>query len=70
MNEQSDVQGQKKVLFNEKIYHYGTAQYLVISVDLPLCGYATEATPEQPYLGFKLTLDPVQLCDIITQIRL
>ena len=63
------IQGQKKVLLNEEIYHYGTAQYLVISVDLPLCGYATEATPERPYLGFKLTLDPAQLCDIITQIR-
>ena len=63
------IQGQKKVLLDEKIHHYGTAQYLVISVDLPLCGYATEATPERPYLGFKLTLDPVQLCDIITQVR-
>ncbi|MEM8779075.1 MAG: AraC family transcriptional regulator [Cyanobacteria bacterium P01_G01_bin.49] len=63
------VQGQKKVLLNEETYHYCTAQYLVISVDLPLCGYATEATTERPYLGFKLTLDPMQLCDLITQIR-
>nr|WP_269635092.1 AraC family transcriptional regulator [Mastigocladopsis repens] len=36
-------------------------------MDLPLCGCAIEATPEQPYLGFKLDLDPVQLCDIIAQ---
>ncbi len=63
------VQGQKKVLLNEETYHYGTAQYLVISVDLPLCGFAIDATPEIPYLGFKLNLDPVQLCDIITQTR-
>ncbi len=46
------VQGQKKVLLNEETYHYGMAQYLVISVDLPLCGFAVEATPEIPYLGF------------------
>ena len=63
------VRGQKKVLLNESTYHYGTAQYLIVSVDLPLCGFATEATPEQPYLGFKLTLDPVRLGDIITQTR-
>lgn len=63
------VQGQKKVLLNEETYHYGTAQYLVISVDLPLCGFALDATPEIPYLGFKLNLDLVQLCDIITQTR-
>jgi AraC-like DNA-binding protein len=63
------VQGQKKVLLNKSTYHYGTAQYLVISVDLPLCGFAVEATPDKPYLGFKLDLNPVQLCDIITQTR-
>lgn len=61
------VQGKKEVLLGEETYRYGTAQYLVVSVDLPICGFATEATPDQPYLGFKLNLDPVQLCDIIAQ---
>jgi AraC-like DNA-binding protein len=61
------VQGKKAALLGEETYHYGTAQYLVLSVDLPLSGFITEATPEQPYLGFKLTLDPHQLCDITTQ---
>jgi len=35
-------------------------------VDLPLCG-CVEATPDQPHLGFKLKLDPAQLCEIIAQ---
>lgn len=61
------VQGQKEVLLSEEIYRYGVAQYLVVSVDLPMSGCAVEATPDQPYLGFKLKLDPVQLCDIIAQ---
>lgn len=61
------VQGNKKVLLSEEIYHYGVAQYLLVSVDLPLGGCAVGATPDQPYLGFKLKLDPVQLCDIIAQ---
>lgn len=61
------VQGKKEVLLNEETYWYGVAQYLVVSVDLPLCGFAIEATPDKPYLGFKLNLDPVQLCDIIAQ---
>lgn len=61
------VQGKKEVLLSEETYRYGVAQYLVVSVDLPLCGHAIEATPDQPYLGFKLNLDPAQLCDIITQ---
>ncbi|WP_084763112.1 AraC family transcriptional regulator [[Scytonema hofmanni] UTEX B 1581] len=61
------VQGKKEVLLNEETYGYGVAQYLVVSVDLPLCGCAIKATEAKPYLGFKLDLDPVQLCDIIAQ---
>ncbi|MBW4455632.1 MAG: AraC family transcriptional regulator [Nostoc indistinguendum CM1-VF10] len=60
------VQGKKEVLLGEETYCYGAAQYLVVSVDLPLSAFIVEATPEQPYLGFKLNLDPRQLCDIIT----
>ncbi|BAZ08290.1 AraC family transcriptional regulator [Calothrix sp. NIES-4071] len=60
------VQGKKEVLLGEEIYHYGVAQYIVISVDLPLSGFVVEATKDLPYLGFKLSLDPRQLCDIIT----
>lgn len=60
------VQGKKEALLGEETYRYSAAQYLVVSVDLPLSAFIVEATPEQPYLGFKLNLDPRQLCDIIT----
>jgi len=63
------VQRKKEVLLSEETYRYGAAQYLVVSVDLPLSGFFVEATQDKPYLGFKLNLDPVQLCDIITQIK-
>ncbi|ODG99080.1 AraC family transcriptional regulator [Nostoc sp. KVJ20] len=63
------VQGKKEALLGEETYRYGAAQYLVVSVDLPLSGFVIEATPQKPYLGFKLNLDPRQLCDIIAQIR-
>jgi AraC-like DNA-binding protein len=61
------VQGEKEVFLNEETYRYGVGQYLVVSVDLPLSGGAIKATPDQPYLGFKLNLDPAQLCDIMVQ---
>lgn len=63
------VQGEKKVLLGEEIYQYGVAQYLVVSVDLPLRASILEATTDKPYLGLKLALDPAQLCDIISQIQ-
>ena len=63
------VQGKKEVLLKEETYQYGTAQYLVVSVNLPLRAFIVEATPDKPYLGFKLNLDPAQLCDILNQIQ-
>ena len=63
------VQGKKETLLGEEIYQYSAAQYLVVSVDLPLRAFIVEATPNKPYLGFKLSLDPSQICDIIGQIQ-
>ena len=63
------VQGKKEVFLGKEIYCYSAGQYLVVSVDLPLSGFVLEATVDKPYLGFMLSLDPVQLCDMITEIR-
>jgi len=40
------VQG-KKNLLGEETYQYGAAQYLVVSVDLPLSGFVVEATTDK-----------------------
>ncbi|MDZ4871043.1 MAG: HTH-type transcriptional activator RhaS [Chroococcidiopsis cubana SAG 39.79] len=61
------VQGQKEVLLDEQRYQYGAGQYLVVSVDLPLSSFVAQATPDQPYLGLKLNLDPMQLCNLVVQ---
>lgn len=61
------VQGSKKVLIGDTTYCYGASRYIVISVDLPLCAFATEATCDRPYLGLTLDLDPVQLSDVVSQ---
>ncbi|MBD1848503.1 AraC family transcriptional regulator [Leptolyngbya sp. FACHB-711] len=63
------VQGQKETLLGQETYHYGAAQYLVVTVDLPLSGYIVEATPDKPYLCFKLSLDATQLWEIIDQLQ-
>lgn len=59
------VQGKKGAALGEEIYRYGEAQYLVISVDQPISGFILEATPDRPFLGFKLDLDPRELCEMI-----
>ncbi|MBD1848244.1 AraC family transcriptional regulator [Cyanobacteria bacterium FACHB-63] len=63
------VQGQKETLLGQDTYQYGAAQYLVLTVDLPLSGCIVEATLDQPYLCFKLSLDATGLWEIIDQLQ-
>jgi len=37
----------KEALLGEETYQYGAAQYLVVSVDLPLSGFVVEATTDK-----------------------
>jgi AraC-like DNA-binding protein len=63
------LQGRKETLLGKETYYYGAAQYIVVTVDLPLSGNIVEATPGKPYLCFKLSLDATQLWDIVDQIQ-
>jgi AraC-like DNA-binding protein len=63
------LQGKKETLLGKETYYYGAAQYIVVTVDLPLSGNIVEATPDKPYLCFKLSLDATQLWPIIDQIQ-
>ncbi|SMH30798.1 AraC family transcriptional regulator [Azospirillum agricola] len=55
------AQGRKQVMLGERVLFYDAAQYLVVSVDLPVVGQVVEASPERPYLCLRLDLDPATL---------
>lgn len=59
------VQGSKHLEFGEHSYDYGAGEYLVASVDMPVTGYFSGATPEQPALGFGLALRPALLAELL-----
>jgi len=59
------AQGRKQVILGDSIYFYDASQYLVASVDVPVVGQVVEATPEKPYLSFKLNLDPHLISELI-----
>ena len=42
------VQGSKQLALGDRTYDYGAGEYLVASVDLPVTGRFTQATPEAP----------------------
>lgn len=61
------VQGKKEMLLGEETYPYRAGQYQVLSVALPISGCVVEATPDKPCLILKLSLDLLQLCDLVAQ---
>lgn len=52
------AQGSKEILLGENRYRYDPAHYLIATVELPIASHIVEASPEQPYLGIILKLDP------------
>jgi AraC-like DNA-binding protein len=52
------AQGSKRLAVGDHIYDYGPGQYLVASVDLPITGHYTQASADEPALGFGLVLRP------------
>ena len=59
------AQGGNELAVGERVHRYGAGQYLVASVDLPVTGQFTDATPGSPALGFALQLDPAIVADLL-----
>jgi AraC-like DNA-binding protein len=59
------VQGAKEVWLAQERFRYSPTDYLVASVHLPVTSQVTEATPEVPYLGFKLEFTPGQILELL-----
>lgn len=51
------AQGEKQVLFGEHTFSYGEMQALIVSVEIPVVGRVSRASPERPLLGLILELD-------------
>jgi AraC-like DNA-binding protein len=61
------AQGVKRLALGDRVYEYGAGQYLVASVDLPVAGAFTRASPETPALGFGLTLRPAAIASLLLE---
>lgn len=59
------AQGAKRVSLGDISMVYDASRYLLVSVDLPLVGHVTEASPEAPYLCCKIDLDMAVLADLV-----
>jgi AraC-like DNA-binding protein len=61
------AQGCKQVVSGGTTLVYDAMRYLVASVDLPVIGQVVEASPEVPYLCFRMSLDPEIIGDLLLQ---
>jgi AraC-like DNA-binding protein len=61
------AQGAKRIALGDRVYEYRAGQYLVASVDMPITGHFTEASPELPAIGFGLLLHPATVAELLLQ---
>lgn len=59
------AQGSKVAVLDGHTYHYNPLNYLVVSVTLPVFGQVVEATPAEPYLCFRLDIDPQEVAGLL-----
>jgi AraC-like DNA-binding protein len=61
------AQGSKEILLGEEHYRYDPAHYLLTTVALPVVSQIREASTEQPYLSFRLQLDPALVGSVLVE---
>lgn len=62
------LQGAKEITLGEETLRYGTMECLAIGMTLPATGCIIEASPDAPYIGVNLELDPVMIREVLEQL--
>jgi AraC-like DNA-binding protein len=62
------AQGAKVVMLGREILEYDPARMLVFALDLPVSGQVTRASWRDPFLGFKLDLNPAHVAELAARV--
>jgi AraC-like DNA-binding protein len=62
------AQGAKTVLLGQETYAYDASRMLVFSVDVPVSGQVTQASPAEPFLCLKVGLEPDRIADLTLRV--
>ena len=62
------AQGAKTVIVGQDLYEYDSSRLIVFSVALPVASQVTQASPSEPYLGFKLDLEPHKIAELVLKV--
>jgi hypothetical protein len=61
------AQGSKELWLGDTRYRYDPLYYLIATAELPIASRITEASPERPYLGLVLKLDPTLVSSVMIE---
>ncbi|MEU5905466.1 AraC family transcriptional regulator [Micromonospora sp. NPDC047467] len=61
------AQGAKRAVLGERVFAYGSGQFVVASLELPVIAHVTRATPDEPYLVLGLTLRPPLIAELLLE---
>lgn len=62
------AQGAKVLMRGSEVLEYDPARMLVFAVNLPVSGQLTRASHKEPFLGFKLDLDPARVAELAARV--
>ncbi|WP_394850890.1 AraC family transcriptional regulator [Pendulispora brunnea] len=62
------LQGAKRLIAGDQTLDYRSASFLLVSIDLPVTGHVTEASPEEPYLAVRLALDLAAIAALLLEV--
>jgi AraC-like DNA-binding protein len=62
------AQGAKTSIVGQEVYEYDASRMIVFAVALPVASQITQASHSEPYLAFKLDLDPHKIADLILKV--
>ena len=55
-------------MLGNEVLEYDPARMLVLAVDLPVSGQVTRASQKDPFLGFRLDLDPARVAELAARV--
>jgi len=62
------AQGAKTTIVGQEVYEYDASRMIVFSVALPVASQITQASHSEPYLAFKLDLDPHKIAELVLRV--
>jgi AraC-like DNA-binding protein len=61
------VQGRKRTVAGDGIFDYSAGEFLVVSLEVPVVGRVTEASPDTPFVGFGVRLDATEIASLLLE---